>query len=281
MTTRPFKAPLKLSTSGELSLFFIGIGGAFSKVHYQTNLLIMKGEDYLLVDCGARTPQAFAELGLSISNIDTFLITHSHADHIGGMEEVLLMGRYVKKKKPSIIIPAPYRRILWNYSLKGGVAFNEEHNRKPLAFNDVAELLKPLPWDGLSRDAYHYRHGSIDLKLIRTMHIPENAASWKESFWSTALVIDNRVFFTGDTRYDPLLVREVEKVFSPECIFHDCQFFTGGVHAGLSELSKLPKPIKRKCHLVHYGDKWQEEEERVKKAGFAGLTRQWLHYDFP
>lgn len=281
MNCRPFSPPLQLTNDGELSLFFTGVGSAFTKVHYQTNLLIVKGRDHVMVDCGTKTSQALMELGIRISDIDTFLITHSHADHIGGMEEALLTARYFKRKRLNLILPVPYRRTLWNYSLKGGVAFNERRNGRELRFSDVAKLLTPVPFEGLGRDAYHYRHGSIDLKLIRTRHIPESAESWEDSFWSTGLVIDDRVFFTGDTRFDPELVASVEKAFSPELVIHDCQFFTGGVHAGFSEVKKLPKAVKKKTLLVHYGDNYQDFSAEVSAAGFAGLAEQWLHYTFP
>ncbi|WP_020613887.1 MBL fold metallo-hydrolase [Sediminispirochaeta bajacaliforniensis] len=281
MNTRPFQAPLSLSNDGALSLFFVGVGSAFSKVNYQTNILIIKGREHLLIDCGTRCGYAFTELGSNLADIDTMLITHSHADHIGGLEEALLMARYVRKRKISLILPVPYRRTLWNYSLKGGVAFNERHNGKELRFSDVARLLTPKPMDMLGRQAYHYRFGSIDLKLLRTMHIPDNAESWKDSFWSTAVVIDDRIFFSGDTRFDPKLVEEVETTFEPEIIFHDCQFFTGGVHAGIDELAILPAAVKKKMLLVHYGDDWEKQTTRVRELGFAGLTRQWLFYDFP
>jgi len=35
------------------------------------------------------------------------------------------------------------------------------------------------------------------------------------------------------------------------------QFFTGGVHAGIDELVKLPARIKKRVILVHYGDNWK------------------------
>ena len=83
------KKPLQLTNDGTLTLFFIGIGSAFTKAYYQTNLLIIKGEDHLMIDCGTKTPQALHELGVNIWDIRNFFITHSHADHIGGLEEVI------------------------------------------------------------------------------------------------------------------------------------------------------------------------------------------------
>jgi hypothetical protein len=46
-----------LSNGGALSLTFIGAGSAFTKKFYQTNLLVVKGNSHLLVDCGTRCPR--------------------------------------------------------------------------------------------------------------------------------------------------------------------------------------------------------------------------------
>jgi ribonuclease BN (tRNA processing enzyme) len=104
---------LQLINDGRLSLYFIGVGSAFSKRQNQTNLIIIKGKDHLLVDCGTKAPQALFEVGVSMTDIKSVLITHSHADHIGGMEELILKNRYITKSKPSIVINETYQHILW------------------------------------------------------------------------------------------------------------------------------------------------------------------------
>jgi len=276
------KTPLSLENEGKLTLFFVGVGSAFSKRHYQTNLLVVKGTDHLMIDCGTKTPQAVYELGLSIIDIDTFFITHSHADHVGGLEEVMLMNRYVARKKPRIILPRPYQSLLWNNSLKGGSGCNEsEGDRiKRLRMEDMWSVVRPSRAREYTRDTYHATVGSIDLKIFRTMHIPDQTTSWKTSCWSTGVVIDDRVMFSGDTRYDPELLLDFGSLFELEAIFHDCQFFTGGVHAGLDELDQLPDAVKAKMILIHYGDNWRQMTSRVSECGFKELGRQWVFYEF-
>ena len=132
--------PVPLTNDGTLSLFFVGVGSAFSKTHYQNNALIIKGKEHLLIDCGTKTPQAFYELGMNITDIRNFLITHSHADHIGGLEEVMLMNRYVKREKPTIVINDTYQHVLWDKSLKGGSGFNEEEAGRLLSFANLWDI---------------------------------------------------------------------------------------------------------------------------------------------
>ena len=281
MTLRPLsEKPLPLSNDGTLSIFFLGVGSAFSKRHYQNNILVIKGDDHVLVDCGTKAPQALYELGRSVADVKTLLITHSHADHIGGLEEVMLVGRYVVREKPTIVINPTYQNLLWDMSLRGGSAYNEEHGGNVLTFGDMWNIIRPRWLSSYPRETHEVDIGSINFKMFRTMHIPEQPDSWQSSFWSCGLVIDDRIMFTSDTRYDPDLIKSFSKMFDFEAIFHDCQFFTGGVHAGIDEIAQFPKTIKKKMYLMHYGDNWEDQIEKVDSSGFAGLAKQWHFYDF-
>jgi ribonuclease BN (tRNA processing enzyme) len=277
---QPVRTPLKLSNDGELSLFWLGVGSAFSKLHYQTNLLIIKGDDHVLVDCGTKAPQALYELGLQPTDVRTFLITHSHADHIGGLEEIMLLNRYVRREKPGIIINPTYQHLLWDLSLRGGAAYNEERAGTDLTFGDLWSIVRPAWLPAYPRETHEATVGSINIKMFRTMHIPDMTGSWQSSFWSCGIIVDNRVMFTSDTRFDTDLINSFTENFDLEYIFHDCQFFTGGVHAGIDELATLPSSVKERMILTHYGDNWQENEQKVNEGGFFGLARQWHHYIF-
>ena len=73
-----------------------------------------------MIDMGATTARVLHDNGVHVKAIDHFLITHSHADHIGGLEEVQLFNRYVARRKANMIITKQYESQLWNESLKGG-----------------------------------------------------------------------------------------------------------------------------------------------------------------
>ncbi|MFW5784096.1 MAG: MBL fold metallo-hydrolase [Spirochaetota bacterium] len=265
---------LPLTNSGALSLFPVGCGSAFTKRLYQNNFLIVKGNDHLMIDCGTRTPEALAKLGRSVTEIDTWLITHSHADHIGGLEEVVLTGRYVARRKPSVIITPEYEAILWEHSLKGGSAFNEVHGGENLGFADFWNVIRPTPLHEYPRDTHEVNVGSINIKMVRTRHYPEQARDWTESAYSVGLIVDDRIFFTGDTQFDPDLLTGYDAVFNFDYIFHDVQFFTGGVHAGLDELCTLPDSLKSRIVLMHYPDNFQRYRKRITREGFAGFAQQ-------
>lgn len=277
---RPLEGNLTLENDGYLSLFPIGTGSAFSKSLFQNNLLIVKGKDHILIDCGTRTPEAFYRLGLPITEVKNFCITHSHADHIGGLEEVILMGRYVSRHKPNIYISSNYEKILWSQSLKGGAQLNERKGTKSLEFTDYWEVKRPRKVGGFDRETIRFKVGSIDIHAFRTKHFPDNAMSWADSAYSLGLIIDGRILFTGDTRFDPELIHEFTEKFPIELILHDVQFFPGGVHAPFDDLKTLPEVIKEKTLLMHYPDTYHNHATKVKEAGFAGFLSQQTFYDF-
>jgi ribonuclease BN (tRNA processing enzyme) len=266
-----------LCNDGNLELYFVGTGSAFAKNLNQNNLLIIKGDDHVLVDCGTKCSQSLFEAGLHISAVKNFLITHSHADHIGGLEEVQLFGRYVSQERPRMIINEAYEDILWNQSLRGGSEMSES---KLLTFNDLWNVIRPTRVEDAPRETWHAAIGDIDIKMPRTMHFPDDVLSWKDSQWSCGVIIDDRILFTSDTRFDPDLISSFDEIYNFEVIFHDCQLFTGGVHASINELSTLPDDVRSRIVLMHYGDNWKEFEQQGLDAGFHSWAQQGHSYSF-
>ncbi len=63
-------------------------GSAFTKKMNQTNILIIKGNDHLMIDCGTKTPQALWEYGLDYSHgtghgVGFFLNVHEGPQALG------------------------------------------------------------------------------------------------------------------------------------------------------------------------------------------------------
>jgi len=179
-----------------------------------------------------------------------------------------------------MIITETFQHILWDMCLRGGSAYGEETMGQMLTFEAFWEIERPKILIEFERETYQSNIGNLDIKIVRTMHIPDKSVSYKDSFWSCGLIFDNKVLFTGDTRFDLDLIMSYDKKFNFQAIFHDCQLFTGGVHSSIEELNTLPAEIKKKVYLVHYGDNWEQFEPKVKEYGFGGFTQEGVYYCF-
>lgn len=281
--------PLSLTTDGRLRIVFLGVGSAFAKRRRQSNILVIQGDHHVLIDCGTQGPLALNDIGLTVQDVNCYLPTHSHADHIGGFEEVMLMNRYGDNPgRPKLIVLRDYQDLLWSKSLSGGAEYCESINGQSLQITDFFDILRPDPINAYNRKCWMIQYGPIELILMRTRHFPDSARNVDESQWCSGVFINKRVWISGDTMFD----QEFPERFSPEAeiMFHDCQLFQGGVHASYQELMTLPMEIRNKMFLYHFGDNWDQPATWVRNVdkftgnpledGFLGWTRQQVAYDF-
>jgi len=278
MKIKELKKPLKLKNNGALEIFFLGTGTAFSKL-YNNNIIIIKGNTSILVDFGITGPRALGEVaGLSYKDISTLLPTHSHADHIGGIENLALHHRYLNQNHPSklkIIINEEYQKVLWDRSLRGGMEWNESNYKgTKLTFDDYFEAVRPDIKTKNGEKNYSLDYNGIKLEFVPTNHIPDNAKTVKQAFISFGLFIDGKVLFTGDTKFDPEIINKYSK--KAEIIFHDCSFTDNPVHTPLSKLRTLPDELKKRIYLMHFEDNWKD----IDVKDFAGLAQSGVRYIF-
>ena len=278
MKTKSFNSKIELTNDGALSIFFIGTGSAFSKINFQTNFLIVKGQDNILVDCGSLCNYALeTQYNTRIGEIKNILLTHPHADHIGGIEELALVGYYVKRSMTNMIITDEFKKKLWNESLRGGIQFSETGK---MTFDDYFLQLKPKLLQKKPFQIYEINVGAINLKLFRTRHVTTYKNSLRKSQISYGLIIDNKILFSGDTQFNKPQLEYLFSNYNIEAVFHDCDFagYSEGVHASYRQLLTLPKEMKEKMYLCHYNS--SAEKASPVEDGFAGFTRPGVYYQF-
>lgn len=278
METRNFDSKLEFTNSGNLSIFFLGTGTSFSKKYLQTNLLVIKGEEHLLIDCGNICPFVFDRIyHTDISNVKNILLTHPHSDHIGGIEEVAFKARYITKQKVNIIINDEFKEKLWNESLCGGLQYSEFGKQ---TFEDYFTQIKPISAIKKPFEIFQTNIGSIDVKLFRTRHVTTKTDSYKESQYSQGVILDNRILYPCDSQFNPDQLAFLCETFPIEVIFHDCDLsgYSAGVHATYDQLKTLPKALKSKMYLCHYSD--SAGDYNPKQDGFAGFAKAATYYEF-
>jgi len=281
MRVEPITDKLSLTNDGKLELVYFGVGTMFTESLGHTNFVLIKGDTHIVVDFGRTAPEQWKNLtGLPITDIETILPTHSHSDHIGGLEQLAFANRYIGqpfmgKNKLDMIITPEYERILWDYSMRGGLAYSEAGI---LNLRDFFNVTFPKWYTYAPRETWTINYKGIDIELFRTNHVPDAAPEWQEAFISYGMVVDNHVFISVDTKFDKNLVES----YAPkvEHMFHDVQFFPGAVHAPLEDLCTFDTRIKNKMYLMHYADNFEEHTKTIQEQNFAGWTQSGVRYIF-
>ncbi|WP_339802898.1 MBL fold metallo-hydrolase [Paenibacillus sp. FSL R5-0744] len=229
-----------------LSLQMLGTGNAFAKNYFNNNGLLLADDYTLLIDCGITAPLAMHTIGKSFRDVNATLITHIHADHVGGLEELALTLKHVYGKTMRLHLPETLVEPLWNNTLKGGL-----YQKDAVAsLTDIFEV-KPM------KPGITYKLApSLSLEIIHTPHIPG-----KDSY---SLLINNEIFYSADMTFQPDLLIRLVREHGIRMILHDCQLGGSGVvHTTLEELMSLPEDVRRIIKLMHYSD---------EQPQFVGLT---------
>ncbi|WP_223066424.1 MBL fold metallo-hydrolase [Paenibacillus caui] len=234
----------------ELQLQMLGTGNAFAKTNYNNNALVYSNDFTLLIDCGITAPVSLYELGRNWGQIDACLITHIHADHVGGLEEFAFQMKYVYKRRPVLYIAESLVQPLWDHTLKGGMS---QEN-----MNTLADFFEVRP---LQEGNIYSLFPSLTVQLIRTPHI-----TGKNSY---SLVLNGDIFYSADMTFQPELLKKLVYERGVKRIFHECQLIgPGEVHTTLEELKSLPEDIRSLISLMHYGDEFTDFEGKTSGMPF-------------
>lgn len=250
-----------------MEITMIGTGSAFSKRFYNNSALVTFYSGYnLLIDCGHSVPKGLEAKGIPWESIDGILITHTHADHIGGLEEAALYNKFVlNNRKMDLFVPEEIGESLWEESLKGGLKYGGGKNLSLSDYFNIRLVFGPPGGNQIRRGV------SSSIELIKTNHV-QGMKSYAVGLCERG---ERKIFYTSDTVFDKDLIAFATSN-RYERIFHDCQLYTGGVHASLEELLEgVPETVQRRIILMHYGD---DMEDFIGKTGDMQFARQGCTY---
>lgn len=233
-----------------LQLQMLGTGSAFAKRYYNNNGLLYSGDFKLLIDCGITAPLSLHKLGIPLTEIDAILITHIHADHVGGLEEIAFRMKYEFGRKPVLYIAEALKKPLWDNTLKGGMS--QEDNPSLEDFFEVRTL---------AEGAAYPIAPNLHIELMQTPHIPGKP--------SYSLYLNHEVFYSADMTFMPELLKQL--VYNKNCrkILHEVQLTgSGEVHTTLEELLSLPEDIRKIICLMHYSDDMESFIGRTAEMTF-------------
>src|SRR5690606_34429941 len=154
---------------------------------YNNNALLYANGFTLMIDCGITAPASLYRLGKPIQDIDAVLITHIHADHIGGLEEYAFRMKFEFGRKPVLYVASDLLEPLWENALKGGLSQGSWQTIDEFFQVRVLEAHKPAEL-----------HPGLRVELIPTEHIPHKS--------SYSLLFNDRFFYSSDMRFDGELI---------------------------------------------------------------------------
>jgi ribonuclease BN (tRNA processing enzyme) len=91
-----------------MHLQIVGCGDAFGTGGRFNTCFHLVGKNVnALIDCGASSLVGMNKLAIDRNAVSTILITHFHADHVGGVPFFILEANYVLKRKSPLTIAGP------------------------------------------------------------------------------------------------------------------------------------------------------------------------------
>lgn len=224
---------------------FLGSGSAFTvnSDNYQSNVLLQKDNDTLLIDAGGDIRFSLNEQKLSYLDIKSLYISHLHADHVGGVEWLALNTFFDPqyKNKPNLFISEKILADLWERSLSGGLRTLYTENATLETFFNTHPI----------QDQGSFIWNDIHFDLIESIHVKSKCAVMP-CYGLMMKYKENHIYFTADCQFFPKhFLALYEKA---TLIFHDCEILekATGVHTHYKQLCTLDESVKKKMWLYHY-----------------------------
>ena len=99
----------------DLDVLFIGTAGsAPSATRGLPALLVRRGGDKLLFDCGEGTQRQLLRSGVGLIELEEVFITHFHADHVLGLPGMMKTFALRGRERPLTVYGPPGLRALFN-----------------------------------------------------------------------------------------------------------------------------------------------------------------------
>jgi ribonuclease BN (tRNA processing enzyme) len=258
-----------------MKLTFLGSGGAFTdfRHEYHSNgVLDIPGYGLVLIDCGSTAVQSMKELGIDyIDDLKAVLITHMHADHIGGLEQLIYERYYLSGRWATTPI---YTHLAIAGDLRRWLEltvcpFNDYKGSQNTTLGEIA-VVAPKGADLV--DTF-YLGQIVTVEFSAAQHCGPNKPCCGVSVRSSVSGVE--IFWSGDTE-----VPNECRMDNADLVVHECSFgskYPSTVHTHLEDLKNIPVYHKEKTILTHCGPVPEGIQDDLD--GFAGVACRGMYVE--
>jgi ribonuclease BN (tRNA processing enzyme) len=235
-----------------MKLTFLGTAcGHPSSSRQHTAVLVKSESGTLLLDCGAEVNRFLKQQGLSADAVDGVWLSHAHSDHVGNFSH-WIQALWLQKRKHdlSIFAPTGLAKIL-KKELENRLLFSEL-----LGFS--------LQWHEVSeKEGFACR--SLQLKGFATTHLQRLRERFAQDYPEVCFDCYGVIFEGNGKRLgysaDMATPEDLEKIWTQPLDGLICELAHFSPESLFDYLAT--KPLK-KVWLIHHGDNWSEQEERLQ-----------------
>ena len=229
----------------KFALRFLGVGSAQAvKLGSAGAVLERDGAPVLLIDCGPETLTRYLDVYANLPR--AVYLTHTHMDHVGGLERLFFRAYFDTARKGDIalfahaaLVPHLQSRVA-DYPevvAEGGANFWDAFRLIPCS--------RGFWYEGLWFDVFATRH-----------HAPMT---------SFGIALHGAFAWTGDTRPIPEMLDQYAA--APALIAHDCGLVGNPSHTGIDDIEREYTAAQReRMVLYHYAN--VADGNALSKRGF-------------
>lgn len=231
----------------------LGVGDAFSALYYSASMALEAEGQWLLIDCPHPIRKMLREAGreagvpLDVDRFAAVVLTHLHADHSSGLEDLAYFSVIHLGRKVRLLTHPLVSARLWEGCLAGGMEWAGAGPGEPPARRFLDDYFDVT---GLS-DEQAVRYGPFTIECRRTIHtIP-----------TTGLLVraaGRCLGYSADTAYDPGLIDWLSQA---DLIVHETN---RGIHTPYEKLAALPAALRVKTRLIHYPDDFDRDGSQIE-----------------
>src|SRR5262245_36952452 len=181
-----------------LSLVPLGIGDAFTALHYTQCVLVESGGARLLVDCPHPIRKILREgtgATVDVGDLDAIVLTHLHADHSSGLEGLGYFSFFALRRRAKLVVHPAVAARLWDGHLAAGMEQLMDASTHAIHPHRLDEYFDVVPLD----EARTTSVGPFAIECRRTIHhIPTTALRIRAG--------GQMLSISADTCFDPELL---------------------------------------------------------------------------